>query len=256
MQPPGRARLGPWVDQGWVSDYVLKTGRTESGGRKLKAVRVTVRGKVQRVGYRRYLLDSAQEEGVSGYARNVPDGSVAVFAQGEPRSLRSFLKKLRSPPRPAKVRNVEERSAKPSAKVRAFRLVSGGLAEEMQEGFGAMQSEFGEHRSEFKGFKAEFRDYRSEFSGFASRTDGDLSALGGKLDSFASRTGDDFSQMNARYGEISDKLSGIMAQLTEQAKRSQETLDAVRTEAAQTAQTLNESLGLLKEAVERLPRQP
>ena len=249
MQPPGRARLGPWVDQGWVSDSVLKTGRTESGGRKLKAVRVTVRGKVQRVGYRRYLPDSAQEEGVSGYARNVPDGSVAVFAQGEPRSLRSFLKKLRTPPRPAKVRNVEERSAKPSAKVRAFRLVSGGLAEEMQ-------SEFGEHRSEFKGFKAEFRDYRSEFSGFASRTDGDLSALGGKLDSFASRTGDDFSQMNARYGEISDKLSGIMAQLTEQAKRSQETLDAVRTEAAQTAQTLNESLRLLKEAVERLPRQP
>jgi acylphosphatase len=241
----------------------------------MKAVRVTVRGRVQRVGYRRYLLDTAQEEGISGYVRNMPDGSVVVQAQGEPSALRSFLRKLKSPPLPTRVKSVEERTSRPSGKTKGFSLVSGGLAEEMQEGFGSMQGEFRDYGSEFKNFRSEFKDYRQEFrdyrsdfedyrgefedyrtgfKGFASRTDDSFRTLGDKLDSFANRTDENFNRMNAKYGEISDKLSAIMSQLTEQVGKTLETLDSMRTETAQTAQTLNESLRLLREAVDRLPR--
>ncbi|MDE1858777.1 MAG: acylphosphatase [Thaumarchaeota archaeon] len=180
------------------------------------AVVVTVRGKVQRVGYRRYVLDIAQEEGVSGEVRNQNDGTVLVFAQADGKALASFLRRLRAPPPPAFVKDAQERKARPK-KAKGFRMASQGLAEEMQEGFGAMQSEFGIFRGEF--------------------------------DNFASRTDKNFTTMNQKYGEISEKLSAIMTQLAEQ-------LQSMRSEAKETATTLNESLKLLREAVDRLPKSP
>lgn len=203
-----------------------------------RAVIVTVKGKVQRVGYRRYVLDIAQEEGVAGEARNQPDGSVRVFAQGKDDSIASFLRKLRTPSPPAVVKEVQERKARPRA-VKGFRMVSGGVSEEMQEGFGAMQ--------------AEFSAYRGEFRGFASRTDKNFRDLGGKFDGFAGQTDANFRAMDTKYGEISEKLSQILSALADQAKRSEAMVESMRNEARETASTLNESLRLLKEAVGRLP---
>jgi acylphosphatase len=54
----------------------------------------TVTGKVQRVGYRDYVEQSAKELGVVGLVRNESDGSVFVLAQGEPESLRQFVECL------------------------------------------------------------------------------------------------------------------------------------------------------------------
>lgn len=196
---------------------------------------VTVKGRVQRVGYRRYVLDVAQEEGVVGYVKNQSDGSVQILAQGEGGSLSSFLKRIRSPPPPALVKDVREKKAKPT-KSKAFRMLSKGLAEEMQEGFGAMQSEFRDYRDEFRDFRSEFKDYRAEFKDYR-----------GEFRDFASRTDNNFAAMNQKYGEISEKLSAIMAQLADQ-------LQSMRSEARETAATLNESLRLLKEAVDRLPK--
>ena len=45
------------------------------------AIEVIVKGRVQRVGYRGYLLDVAQELGVMGFVENLRDGSVRVFCQ-------------------------------------------------------------------------------------------------------------------------------------------------------------------------------
>jgi len=41
--------------------------------RPLRAVRLRITGRVQRVGYRRYVLDKAQELGVSGYVEDLKD---------------------------------------------------------------------------------------------------------------------------------------------------------------------------------------
>jgi acylphosphatase len=46
----------------------------------LRAVLARVCGRVQRIGYRRFVLDSAQELGLSGYVKNERDGSVTIFA--------------------------------------------------------------------------------------------------------------------------------------------------------------------------------
>lgn len=182
------------------------------------------------MGYRRYVLELARETGVAGYVRNEGDGSVAIFAQGDEVKLKEFLEKTRNPPPPARVREVKEVPAKADPRLRRFSIKFGSVQEELQEGFGAIQGEFGEYRNEFK-------DYRAEFRGFAARTD------------------ENFERLEEKYGEISEKLTNIMTALAEESKKSRGMLEVMKSESKQTGQMLSESLRLLKEAVDRMPRQ-
>ena len=47
-----------------------------------KAIRVTVEGRVQGVGFRYTTRGVAQELGLTGWVRNLPNGAVEVWAQG------------------------------------------------------------------------------------------------------------------------------------------------------------------------------
>jgi acylphosphatase len=127
---------------------------------------VRVFGRVQRVGYRRFVLDSAQELGLSGYVRNEKDGSVTVFVQGDDAVVEKFIEVLKTPPQPAYVRSVDIKEVKPKPRLKYFAIKPSPLHEELQEGFGAMQSIFMDYWGEFRGFVGEFRDYRQEFRGF------------------------------------------------------------------------------------------
>jgi acylphosphatase len=147
----------------------------------LKASLVRVFGRVQRVGYRRFVLDSAQELGFSGYVRNEKDGSVTVLVQGDDAVVEKFIEMLKSPPQPAYVRSVEIKEVKPKPRLKHFTIKPSPLHEELQEGFGAMQSifmdywgEFRDYRQEFRGFVGEFRDYRQEFRDFRQEFRGEF----------------------------------------------------------------------------------
>ena len=56
-------------------------------------MRITVRakGRVQGVGYRYFVTDCARETGVSGFVRNMPDGSVMIVAEGNDIVLEKFV---------------------------------------------------------------------------------------------------------------------------------------------------------------------
>lgn len=53
-----------------------------------------VNGKVQNVAYRAYVQDAATELGLCGWVQNLPDGTVAVIAQGSPDVLKEFVEYL------------------------------------------------------------------------------------------------------------------------------------------------------------------
>jgi len=131
---------------------------------------VRVFGRVQRVGYRRFVLDSAQELGLSGYVRNEKDGSVTVFVQGDDAVVEKFIEVLKTPPQPAYVRSVDIKEVKPKPRLKYFAIKPSPLHEELQEGFGAMQSIFMDYWGEFRGFVGEFRDFRQEFGDFRNES--------------------------------------------------------------------------------------
>lgn len=70
-------------------------------------VRFMVCGAVQGVGYRYFVLHRAGVLGVSGWARNLPDGRVEVLAQGSSESLAALESALRQGPPHARVSVVE-----------------------------------------------------------------------------------------------------------------------------------------------------
>jgi acylphosphatase len=60
-----------------------------------KAVRVLYRGKVQGVGFRATAVLLAQDYAVSGWVRNLRDGSVELWAEGPEAEVESFLTAIR-----------------------------------------------------------------------------------------------------------------------------------------------------------------
>ncbi len=56
-----------------------------SGPGRVESLRFIVRGRVQGVGYRYFARKSAESLGLTGFARNLADGSVEVVAEGEPK---------------------------------------------------------------------------------------------------------------------------------------------------------------------------
>jgi acylphosphatase len=78
---------------------------------KKTARRYLVRGRVQGVGYRYFVERIAGELGLAGYARNLDDGSVEVYAVGSPNGIAELSGHLRKGPRWADVRGVEEQEA-------------------------------------------------------------------------------------------------------------------------------------------------
>lgn len=57
-------------------------------------IQCIISGKVQNVRYRDYVQVSATELGVVGFVRNLPDGTVEVYAQGLPDVLKDFVEYL------------------------------------------------------------------------------------------------------------------------------------------------------------------
>jgi len=78
---------------------------------KLTAKRYFIRGRVQGVGFRYYAQHAAAELRVNGYARNLDDGRVEVYAVGTREQLSKLAGLLWKGPRFAEVRGVEETEA-------------------------------------------------------------------------------------------------------------------------------------------------
>jgi acylphosphatase len=67
----------------------------------------TVKGWVQGVGFRYFVLETAVQLGLAGWVRNCWDGSVEVLAEGKKSRLENLLAALRNGPRVAHVSDVE-----------------------------------------------------------------------------------------------------------------------------------------------------
>lgn len=88
----------------------------------MAAKRYIVRGRVQGVGFRYFVQKTADSIGVKGYARNLDDGTVEVYAMGNDEQLSALAGHLWKGPRFADVRHVDESDAAPE-KVSGFRVV-------------------------------------------------------------------------------------------------------------------------------------
>ena len=82
----------------------------------------SVRGQVQGVGYRYFVVEKAHMLGLRGYTRNDWDGSVEVVAQGPRPALERLLALLRQGPSAAHVTEVQTTWRQPTEHFSGFHV--------------------------------------------------------------------------------------------------------------------------------------
>ena len=87
----------------------------------VKAVQYRVSGRVQGVGYRAFVADAARAQGLVGWVRNLPDGSVEAHAVGDAEALARFEWRLWQGPPLARVDEVATEDVVPEG-ARDFRI--------------------------------------------------------------------------------------------------------------------------------------
>ena len=83
-------------------EYLLKSN-SDNLKMSMKQALINIVGKVQGVGYRYSAVHSAQKLNLSGYVRNMSDGSVEALVQGEESSILQFIEWCKKGPSNAKV---------------------------------------------------------------------------------------------------------------------------------------------------------
>ena len=82
-----------------------------------------VSGRVQGVGYRWFAKDKAEKFGLTGTVKNLHDGRVEVYAQGEIDSIVKFRDKLKQGPSFARVDTVVESKINLKHEYKEFKVI-------------------------------------------------------------------------------------------------------------------------------------
>ena len=78
------------------------------------ARRLTIGGRVQGVGFRYFTQEAATREGVTGWVRNLADGGVEAYLEGESEAVMRVERAIRQGPRGARITTVEVGIQEPS----------------------------------------------------------------------------------------------------------------------------------------------
>ncbi len=79
-----------------------------------------ISGFVQGVGFRFFAQRSAARHQVLGYVRNLADGRVEAFAQGDEQVVKAFMEDMNAGPYYARVEDIEEIVSEPNRSLTAF----------------------------------------------------------------------------------------------------------------------------------------
>jgi len=88
----------------------------------LTRVTVVIHGRVQGVAYRHHTRQRALELGVTGWVRNLPDGSVEGLFEGENRSVAALVEWCRGGPPAAQVNQLDLREKKYTGEFDSFSI--------------------------------------------------------------------------------------------------------------------------------------
>jgi acylphosphatase len=84
------------------------------------ARRYVVSGRVQGVGFRWFVIEAASVEGITGWVRNLPEGTVEVVAEGDAEAVTRFERQLRRGPARARVDDVATDVMDPTGRFATF----------------------------------------------------------------------------------------------------------------------------------------
>jgi len=189
--------------------------------------RFVIKGNVQGVGYRVLVKHIARSLGIVGYAKNLDDGSVEIYAQANPKTMAEFIRKVSiksekggffSP----HVDSITEFSESD----KSFRPAKEGFGASFWVSYGGKLSHGERELIE----KTEIgsmllSELKGETMGFREETKENLTGLKTATKGFSEETKGSFSTLDRKYDSVSDylrkinenleKIGGVMARLAD-----------------------------------------
>ncbi len=77
-----------------------------------KSVRVYIDGTVQGIFYRAFVKENAEKENVKGFVRNLEDGRVEVFLEGDTEDVDKMVELCKTGPKHSDIKKVEVKPEK------------------------------------------------------------------------------------------------------------------------------------------------
>jgi len=77
-----------------------------------KAIRLYISGTVQGLFFRGFIKENAEKLNVKGFVRNLEDGRVEVFIEGNPEEVRKMMAVCKKGPRHSTIKKIEEKNEK------------------------------------------------------------------------------------------------------------------------------------------------
>lgn len=77
-----------------------------------RAVRLIISGTVQGIFFRRFVKDNADKNNVKGFVRNLEDGRLEIFLEGEQENVDNMIAICKRGPAHSNMRKVEEKEEK------------------------------------------------------------------------------------------------------------------------------------------------
>jgi acylphosphatase len=168
--------------------------------------RFIVKGRVQRVGYRALVLAFADSMGLKGLVRNLPDRTVEVVCEGQPKEIAAFLKAIDrkgdpTDPLSINVTSIEEAPLPPEGELTGFIIDYGReLTPIERESL---------DRDEIMILGAGILNIKVD--GLGQKFDG----LGQKVDNVGNAVRDMHGDMNTRFDHMAQRYDMIAASLKE-----------------------------------------
>ena len=91
---------------------------------RIQRLRAVAQGRVQGVGYRQFVLDTAGRLRLTGVCRNLRNGDVEVIAEGEQGELEALLVALKQGPRSSHIDRIHAVWLPPTGEFRTFAIGS------------------------------------------------------------------------------------------------------------------------------------
>jgi len=191
---------------------------------KKRAV-ITVIGDVQSIGYRKFIRRKAVENGLTGFAGNLPDGKVIIIADGDEEQIARFILELKIPSPPGNVEDVRidyqetdgifpdfftagdlEKNGDLQAK--AEKLME--YVRDINSNLGAMNSQMGTMNSKLGNIEKLTSDSQDKLSsaikeGFAGVRD--------EIREMSRQTGEHFDRLDNKYDTFGNKLDGMASDI-------------------------------------------
>ncbi len=74
-----------------------------------KSIRLYITGTVQGVFFRAFVKSNAEKYNVKGFTRNLEDGRVEIFLEGDVESVKKMIELCKNGPKHSMIKNVEEK---------------------------------------------------------------------------------------------------------------------------------------------------